>query len=185
MILYIDGAVRTESRTRELADYLIGKKSDKVEYVRLNEEDILPLKENILSKRNEACQKGDFSDPYFRYAKQFAAADEIVIVAPYWDFSLPSLVKAYLENVCVSGLTFCYEDKDIPTGLCKAKRLYYVTTAGGPILDDAFGYGYVKMLAQVMFGIGEVLYIKAENLDIIGSDVKAIMDRAKEEIDRL
>ena len=99
MILYIDGAVRTESRTRELADYLIGKKSDKVEYVRLNEEYILPLKENILSKRNEACQKGDFSDPYFRYAKQFAAADEIVIVAPYWDFSLPSLVKAYPGGV--------------------------------------------------------------------------------------
>lgn len=185
MLLYIDGAVRAESRTRELADYLAGKINCNVEYVRLSEENILPMDLKTLSMRDESCQKGDFSNPYFKYAKQFAKADEIILVAPYWDLSFPSVVKAYLENICVVGLTFSYSDEGIPVSMCRAKKLYYVTTAGGTISDDAYGYGYVKALAQGLFGIDEVLLVKAENLDIYGSDVYKIMSEAKREIDKL
>ena len=96
------------------------------------------------------------------------------------DLSFPSVVKAYLESICVVGLTFSYSEVGIPVSMCKAKKLYYVTTAGGTIADDAYGYGYVKSLAQEMFGIDEVLLVKAENLDIYGSDVSKIMSEAKE-----
>ncbi len=49
-----------------------------------------------------------FDDPYFRYARQFAGADEIVIAAPYWDLSFPSVLKVYLEHICITGITFQY-----------------------------------------------------------------------------
>lgn len=185
MLLYIDGAVRTNSRTRELADYLADKKVCEKEYVRLAQENISALDEKTLLIRDEACRKGDFSNTYFKYAKQFAQADEIILVAPFWDLSFPSLVKTYLENICVTGLTFRYSDNGVPVGMCQAKRVYYVTTAGGTIFNDEFGFGYIKTLAQVMFGIGEVVLIKAENLDIIGSDVNKIMTDAKKEIDEI
>lgn len=185
MLLYIDGAVRAESRTRELADYLAGKINCNFEYVRLSEENILPMNLKTLSMRDESCQKGDFSNPYFKYAKQFAKADEIILVAPYWDLSFPSVVKAYLESICVVGLTFSYSDEGLPVSMCRAKKLYYVTTAGGTIADDAYGYGYVKALAQGLFGIDEVLIVKAENLDIYGRDVYKIMSEAKREIEKL
>lgn len=185
MILYIDGAVRAESRTRELADYLAGKISGETEYVRLGEQEVSPLKDKTLDMRNESTGKGDFSDPYFKYAKQFAKADEVILAAPYWDLSFPAVVKAYLENICVVGLTFSYSDKGIPESKCRAKKLYYVTTAGGTIAEEAYGYGYVKALAQGMFGIEEVLLIKAENLDVFGSNVERIMSEAKGEIDKL
>lgn len=122
MLLYIDGAVRTESRTRELADYLAGKFICNVEYVRLSKENILPMNLKTLSMRDESCQKGDFSNPYFKYAKQFAKADELILVAPYWDLSFPSVVKAYLESICVVGLTFSYSDEGIPVSMCRAKN---------------------------------------------------------------
>jgi FMN-dependent NADH-azoreductase len=72
----------------------------------------------------------------------------------------------------------------MPQGLCSAKRLTYVTTAGGPIFDEAFGYGYVKALATTFYGIRETRMIKAENLDIHGADVEGIMRRAMAEIDK-
>jgi FMN-dependent NADH-azoreductase len=59
--------------------------------------------------------------------------------------------------------------------MCKAKQLYYVTTAGGPIINDAYGYGYVRELAQTFFGIPETYYLKAENLDLLGADPEAIL----------
>lgn len=43
--------------------------------------------------------------------------------------------------------------------------------------------GYVRALAQGMFGIGDVVFVKAENLDIFGSDVNKIMSDAKKEIE--
>lgn len=185
MLLYIDGAARSESRTRELADYLAEKINGDAEYVRLADENILPMDLETLSMRDKASQKGDFSNPYFNYSKQFARADEIILAAPFWDLSFPSAVKAYLETICVVGLTFSYSDKGFPIGMCRAKRLYYVTTAGGTIANDAYGFGYIKALAQDMFGIDEVLLVKAENLDVFGSDVDKIMSDAKRKTDTL
>lgn len=53
-----------------------------------------------------------------RLAEQFAQADEIVVAAPYWDLSFPSILKVYLERVCVTGITFHYvENRE--EGLCR------------------------------------------------------------------
>ena len=95
--------------------------------------------------------------------------------APYYDLSFPSMLKQYLEQICVVGLTFFYNEQDQPETLCRAKKLYYVTTAGGPIISDAYGYGYVRELVQTFFGIPETTQVKAEMLDIIGYDAEAIL----------
>lgn len=41
----------------------------------------------------------------FKYAKQFAEADEIVIAAPYWDLAFPATVRIYFEAITVTGIT--------------------------------------------------------------------------------
>lgn len=57
-----------------------------------------------------------------------------------------------------------------------------MTTAGGPIEERNFGFEYVKALAQMFYGIPEVMCFTAEGLDIVGADVAAIMDAAKKAI---
>jgi FMN-dependent NADH-azoreductase len=83
------------------------------------------------------------------------------------------------------GVTFVYSPDGVPVGLCRAEKLYYVTTAGGPVSDDSFGYGYVRALAEGFYGIPETRLVKAEGLDVIGADVEAILRRAEREIDAL
>ena len=104
-----------------------------------------------------------------------------MIAAPYWDFGFPALLKIYLEQITVAGITFCY-DGGRPKGLCRAKKLFYVTTAGGPILWD-FGYPYVRSLAENLYGIENVICISAENLDIDGADITGILEKTKQRID--
>ncbi|MBQ4596100.1 MAG: NAD(P)H-dependent oxidoreductase, partial [Firmicutes bacterium] len=127
------------------------------------------------------------TDYMLKYAKQFAAADTIVIAAPYWDLSFPAMVKNYLEAVTVQGVTFYYNEEGIPQGLCKAQKVYYVMTAGGPtsMPQQSFnlGFDYVKGLCQLLYGIKDVKCFKAEMLDVIGMDVEAILDKAKETLD--
>ena len=61
-----------------------------------------------------------------------------------------------------------------------ADNMYYVTTSGGFIGENNFGFDYVKTLAVALFGIGSVRLFSAEGLDIDGADVGRILQRAKD-----
>ena len=184
-ILYINACVRKDSRTNELAQYTLSKLQGEVVEISLNSEKIAPLYQDRLSLRDDLIKNKNFDHPIFKYAKQFAKSDTIVISAPYWDLSFPAILKTYIENINVNGITFSYSDKGYPMSLCKAKKLIYITTAGGPIISDEFGFGYIKSLAENFYGIKDIAYIKAEGLDIYGANIQEILEKAKKDIDKV
>lgn len=163
-ILFINACVRENSRTLVLAKNILSQMSGEIIEVNLNEENIVPLNRELLEKRERLISDENKNDPMFSYATQFAKADEILIAAPFWDLSFPALLKAYIEQISVSGITFEYINGR-PCGLCKAKSLTYVTTSGGPIFAD-FGYEYIKALAKNFYGISETKAYRAMNLDV-------------------
>ena len=163
-ILFINACVRENSRTLVLAKNILSQMSGGIIEVNLNEVNIVPLNRELLEKRERLISDENKNDPMFSYATQFAKADEIVIAAPFWDLSFPAILKAYIEQITVSGITFDYIDGR-PRGLCKAKSLTYVTTSGGPIFAD-FGYEYIKALAKNFYGISETKAYRAMNLDV-------------------
>lgn len=181
-ILYINACCRENSRTDELAQCLLGVLDGSIQTVNLYGESISPIDGVLLSKRDGLLREGRTDDEMFTLANQFAAADTIVIAAPYWDLMFPSVLKVYLENITVCGITFRYSEKGIPQSLCKAKNLYYVTTSGGYLGENSIGFGYIKAVAEAFFGIGNVRFFSAEGLDIYGADVEKIMQNAKENI---
>lgn len=173
MTLFINCCPRNNSRTERLAKKLLGKLGE-YEEVNPEKEGLVPIDNERLNYRTALLEKGDLSDDIFKYAKQFAAADTIVIAAPFWDLSFPSVLKIYIENIYVTGIVSKYDIDGTPKGLCKAKTLYYVTTAGGPY-DGRFSFDYLKELAESFFGIEKTVLIKAEMLDIIGNDAEKIL----------
>lgn len=182
-ILFINACPREGSRTLELARYLLDKTDGSVEELTIFEENLLPLNGKTLALRDKMTANQNFDHPIFKYAKQFATADTIVLAAPFWDLSFPSAVKIWLEYVMAKEITFRYTEEGFPFGLCKAKKLFYISTAGGPVLPAHMGFSYVDGLAKSYFGIPETVLFSAENLDILGADTAAILTKAKEEID--
>lgn len=180
MVLFINGCVREHSRTLELARAVLAEMPGEAEEVRLYSEGPEGLTEETLQLRDALVKKGAYDHPVLRRAVQFAGADTVVLAAPYWDLLFPTRVRAYLEAVTVSGVTFSYGEDGKIQGKCRAKRLIYVTTAGGPLIWN-LGFEYVQKLAGAFFGIPDVRLVKAEGLDILGADVSAIMEAAKEE----
>ncbi len=181
-ILFINTCVREESRTNRLARRLLEKLGGKVTEIDPDLNGLKPLDRASLARREALTAMGDFSAPELGAARAFAEADAVVIAAPYWDLTFPSLLKIYLENVTVCGVTFYYTDLGIPAGLCRAEKLYYVTTSGGPIIHN-FGYEYVSALAKEFYGIKDTRFISAEGLDMIGADAEAILKKAEENIE--
>ena len=180
-ILFVDACPRPSSRTRELAEALLEKLPAPAEEVRLYEAPPSLLDMAGLGAREEAVKRQDVNAPCLAAARRFAEADIIVIAAPYWDLMFPAALKLYLESIMVAGVTFRYTAEGRPEGLCRARALYYVTTAGGFIGQNDFGFSYVQALSG-MLGIRSVHRIAAEGLDIFGADVDAILRAAKDSI---
>ena len=182
-ILFINACPREGSRTLELARYLLDKTDGSVEELTIFEENLLPLNGKTLALRDKMTANQNFDHPIFKYARQFAKADTIVLAAPIWDLSFPSALKIWLEYVMAKEITFRYTEEGFPCGLCKAKKLFYISTAGGPALPSHMGFSYVDALAKSYFGIPETVLFSAENLDVVGADTADILAKAKEEID--
>ena len=184
-LLFIDACVnRGISRTEQLAQALLKEMDQNGEYeietLNLEDEDLKLFTGKESALRESLTRAGNFEGPLFIYAKQFAAADRIVVAAPYWDFSFPARMKCYLEQICVTGLTFTFSSKGIPGGLCHADSLHYVTTSGGSIGELNLGYEYLEKLCKVYYGINETVCYTAEGLDIEGNSVEEIMKEAEE-----
>ena len=183
-ILYIDACARSNSRTRRLAESVLSCLDGTVTHLNLYEESLYPVDENAILQREQCVSCGSCEPDHLKYAKLFAAADEIIIAAPYWDLSFPSLLKVFMENVTVIGVTFAYTEQGEPYGLCRANRLIYVTTAGGDILDDSFGFGYIRALCNRFYGIHETEYLRAQRLDLVGENPESILQAAMDEASR-
>lgn len=185
-ILFVNSCIRGEqSRTLRLCrtalDEMQKTLSDvTVEELCLDKEEVLPLNSKRLMERHELEEKEEFNNPMFRYAKQFAAADVILVGVPYWEYQFPAMFRCYLEQVSVCGVTFAYTEDGRPKGLCQADRLLYVTTSGGPILHRNCGFDYVKTLCGDMLGIANMEFAAAEGLDVWGTDVEAKLAETEE-----
>ena len=140
-LLFVKACVNREtSRAHRLSRELIAllnknRGLDLCELV-LENENIQALTSETLNNRFELLKKRDFSNDAFSFANQFKDADCIVIGTPYWDFGFPSILKAFIEAISVPGIVFRYGEGGRPEGLCKAEKLYYVTTRGGYIGDE-------------------------------------------------
>lgn len=180
-VLFVNACMRgPQSRTLTLCrEYLEGA-HDVVE-VDLAALDLKPFDGSMVAYRTEKQQAQAWDDPIFNLSHQFADADDIVIGAPYWDLSFPAALKTYLEHVSVCDIVFHYTEDARCEGLCKARRITYITSCGGFVEGANYGYDYICGIAR-MFGIPEVRFVAAEGLDIVGIDVEAQMDKAREHI---
>ena len=184
-VLFINACIRGKSsRTARLCRAALGEISAIWEDTELMEADLnrklpLPLDAERLQKRSQWLSAGNFSDPMFDYAKEFAQADMIVVGAPYWDLSFPALLKIYLEQTCVNGITFYYDEMGKVQSLCAARKVLYITTAGGFIGEDNFGYQYIQGLFLHHYGMPGVDFVSAEGLDIVGATEERILGGAE------
>ncbi len=176
-ILYIDSAISDNSRTRLLCGAYIKKYFSGGEYtvttLRLSELDIRALDKAALSERILSMQTGKPADAAL--ARQIAAADILIVGAPYYDFSFPALLKIYIENIMINEVTFVYDQTGMK-GLCKAEKLVYITTSGGYIKEGFdFGYEYIRGVCSEL-GIGTAELISAQGLDIQGNNADSIIE---------
>jgi len=92
-------------------------------------------------------------------------ADEIVMGTPMYNFTIPAVVKAWIDHVVRAGKTFSYGSAG-PEGLAKGRKML-VTVASGGSYDKASGmeaYNYeTPYLRQILgfIGITDLTFVHA------------------------
>lgn len=187
-VLYIDCCIRREgSRTKKLADRFLHNLEQKggyeITHLCLMDENLGCLTEGFFQQRQELLEKNELDHPRFRYAWQFQQADRIVIAAPFWDLAFPALLKVYLENVSVDGITFGCAESGL-YGTCKSEKMVFLTTRGGSYANSPLEMGsrYLEALCE-FFGIDEYIEIAADGLDEGKERPEEILQRSMDAID--
>lgn len=113
---------------------------------------------------------------------ELKAADVIVIGAPMYNFSVPAVLKAWIDMICRARLTFRYTDTGVE-GLLKGKKAYVVVPSGGVPVGSAADFATPYLRHALGFvGIDDVEFIGAQGADRGNDDA---LDAARSQIAKL
>ncbi|ASR47430.1 FMN-dependent NADH-azoreductase [Paenibacillus kribbensis] len=100
---------------------------------------------------------------------QFIEADKYVFVTPFWNFSYPPVMKAYIDAVSVAGKSFRYSEQGQPIGLLTDKKAIHIQARGGfysesPANELEMGHRHLQVIMN-FFGVPsfEALFVEGHN----------------------
>lgn len=129
----------------------------------------------------------EIDHPILEYAKQFAQADKYVIAEPMWNLSIPAILKAYIDYICVPGITFEFTENGTK-GLLYGRKAINISSRGGlypmemgPRVE--MGNSYIRKVLA-LFGIVKYETLYLENIDNKKYDAKILLQQALEDAGR-
>ena len=117
-LLFVNGCISQrgeESRTLVLARSFLDAwqaRHPEAEVETVEPEALLALKPfapEMLNDRDALAGIRCFDAPVYDLARQFRAADRVVVAAPFWDLTFPAALRTYIEYISANGLTYHYE----------------------------------------------------------------------------
>jgi len=99
---------------------------------------------------------------------ELVAADEIILGAPMYNFSIPAALKAWIDHVVRAGKTFRYSAAGKPEGLLdgKNKKVLAIIASGGSYVEGSglsaldYEVPYLRFIFGFM-GITDMQFIQA------------------------
>ncbi|MBV8250582.1 MAG: FMN-dependent NADH-azoreductase [Comamonas sp.] len=198
-ILHIDSAITgTNSVTRELtADIVASLKQAhpeaKVDYLDLAVNAPGHLNAQSMGFRTGQAAATDVERQENALSEalvsQFLAADVVVVGAPFYNFTIPTQLKAWFDRIAQAGRTFKYTATG-PVGLAGDKKVIVASARGGMYSTSDAGQAmehqesYLKVIFGFM-GLTDVSIVRAEGIGM-GPDAKAAaLQTAKAKIEQL
>jgi FMN-dependent NADH-azoreductase len=104
------------------------------------------------------------------------SADMVLITAPVYNFSVPAVLKSWIDMICRARLTFRYRENG-PERLLKDRPLYLVMASGGIRFGSTadFASDYLRHILGFI-GIHDVRLVYAEgtNANSSASEIEAL-----------
>ena len=97
-------------------------------------------------------------------AEAFNAADVLVLTMPMWNFSVPAIMKAWMDQILCPGLTFSISKEEGIKPLHKVKSIVLLVASGGVYKEDDERDALSRQV-RAAFG-----FIGIEDVEIVWAD---------------
>lgn len=188
-LLHINAAPRGEdSRTLKVTHAFLERFREKqpdceIDELNLFSEPLPPLTVQVLSGKYLLLGGGELSgetkvawNDVERHIARFLDADAYLISTPMWNFSIPFVLKHYIDVIVQPRYLFHYTETG-PEGLAKNKKMVVITSRGGdygeesPFKDYDFQEPYLRTVFGFV-GIDDITFINAQPMDAMGQEVQ-------------
>jgi len=106
----------------------------------------------VLSQKDfEGYHSGNLPEDIKLEQDDVSWADLVIMVSPVWWYSIPAILKGYIDRVFSLGFAYKYTATG-PLGLLKGKKGLFITTSGANQQDAEFG-GMMKTLDKSLLGV--------------------------------
>lgn len=149
-------------------------------------QDALSLRMGQTDSLSEAQQRENAVTE--RLLAQFLAADVVVIGTPFYNFSIPTQLKAWIDRLAQPGRTFHYTASG-PEGLASGKTLIIASSRGGVYSTSEGGRAmeHQESYLQTVFGfmgVTDVRFVRAEGVAMGPEAREAALESAAADIRR-
>ena len=114
--------------------------------------------------------------PIERHIERFLSAEGFLISVPMWNFSIPYLLKHYIDLIIQPKYLFRYTDKGVE-GLAKNKKMIVITSRGGDYSPGSpyNSYDFQEPYLRAVFGfvgISDIAFINTQPMDALGVEAQ-------------
>ena len=106
-----------------------------------------------------------------RMIRAIQDVDILVIGAPMYNFSIHSVLKAWIDHIVRSGVTFRVSEGR-PEGLIKGKKVYVAISSGGVYSDGPMKpYDFIEPYLRFILGfigLTDITFFRAEGFNVPG-----------------
>ncbi|MEM7760703.1 MAG: NAD(P)H-dependent oxidoreductase [Cyanobacteria bacterium P01_A01_bin.40] len=191
-ILRIDASGRKfSSLSREIADNLINRLEKKHSQAKVITRDLIDSQLPFVDQKminaffTPAVERTEAQNQHLEVSHtlidELNSADIVVLAVPIYNFSVPAVLKAWIDLVCRAGVTFKFTENGA-VGLIRNCRAYAIVTSGGTEIGSNIDFltSYLKHVFN---------FIGIEDLEIIRADGRKNnqlkLELAMAQIDRL
>ncbi|UOE48858.1 NAD(P)H-dependent oxidoreductase [Mucilaginibacter sp. SMC90] len=201
-VLVINASARTaKSQSRKLAEAFVDhwksiETNPVIRYRELGAEDVPHINENWIAaafkpekERSEAEKEAlKISDIYI---SELLEADIIVVASPMYNWSVPSALKAYIDQVVRVNETFEFNKADIENpyiGLLKNKTVFLLLSRGAPGYEKGdynehlnFQSTYLKTVFNII-GVSNIHVVTINGINYAPEKLQTTVETSYQEL---
>ncbi len=156
---------KTDSITRGMVEKVAAYINNTHDKLTMTEQDLasgIPYA-NFTADENRNHAQNNSLQQSNQLVAEIKRADYLLIGSPIYNFSIPAVLKAWIDQIARAGLTFKYTEQG-PVGLVTGKKAILVMASGGVPIESELDFAtpYLKQLLKFI-GITDVTVIDANN----------------------
>lgn len=135
----------------------------------------------MMGQAVDAASQGVW-DEITKYSRDFVSYDYYLITNPMWNFSIPYMLKHYIDVIMQAGILFSFTETGVQ-GMALNKKMFCITSRGSDYSAGTYMHAldHQEPYLRAIFGLAgiqDITFLHAQPLDMAPGITQDAMNKA-------